>query len=158
MYHSWMPFVNKSAIVKEIGKCEMLIWFNIHVPFIASRDALVHVFACDYTEKGILLVCGGSVEHMDGCEVPPRPTDWGCDRMDVKDFRVQIRMTGTTTAEVHVIANIAPKVPLPQPVINFGTRKLAGMLLYYMRIQVRRAHIRSWRLYEFTLPGGAGRP
>ena len=56
------------------------------------------------------------------------------------------------------MANIEPKVPLPQPVINFGTRKLAGMLLFYLQKHVRRRRSDGgWILYFFCFCFGARR-
>lgn len=49
----------------------------------------------------------------------------------------QLHITSPTTCRLDVAANIEPKVPLPQPIINFGTRKLAGMLLFYLQKHVR---------------------
>lgn len=52
----------------------------------------------------------------------------------------QLRIDSPTACRLDVVANIEPKVPLPQPIINFGTRKLAGMLLFYLQ-----KHVRGWR-------------
>ena len=49
----------------------------------------------------------------------------------------QLRIDSPTACRLDVVANIEPKVPLPQPIINFGTRKLAGMLLFYLQKHVR---------------------
>jgi hypothetical protein len=65
----------------------------------ASRDALVHVFACDHTEEGIILVCGESVGTPGSGEcvtdrllphdlpIPPLPAAFNAGRMTVSDFR-----------------------------------------------------------------------
>jgi hypothetical protein len=42
MFHTWGPFINKSLIVKEAGKCSMVMYFNIFVPLIANRYAVLH--------------------------------------------------------------------------------------------------------------------
>lgn len=39
---------------------------------------MVHVFACDHTEEGVLLVCGESIDEERPCvpnlKIPPKPT------------------------------------------------------------------------------------
>lgn len=75
---------------------------RLTVPFVclcASRDALVHVFACDHTEEGIILVCGESVGTPGSGEcvtdrllphdlpIPPLPAAFNAGRMTVSDFR-----------------------------------------------------------------------
>ena len=37
LYSHWGPFMDRSAVVKDIGKCELVVNFNIHVPLIADR-------------------------------------------------------------------------------------------------------------------------
>lgn len=58
----------------------------------------------------------------------PRPCDvcgW---------HRCQVRLTSPTTCFVQIIATMQPHLPLPQSLINLGTRKLAGVFLYYLQV------------------------
>lgn len=45
-----------------------------------------------------------------------------------------MRLTSPTTCFVQIIATMQPHLPLPQSLINLGTRKLAGVFLYYLQV------------------------
>lgn len=36
-YKRWMPYITESSMLKEIGKFENLVWYNIVIPLIGSR-------------------------------------------------------------------------------------------------------------------------
>ena len=94
-----------------------MVWFQLVVPWLASRDACMHIFACDATEKGLLLVCGESVRSnnkeggreeeeeepssfggdVEGLVVPPVSPGWNSARMEIRKCYAQIKITGPAT-------------------------------------------------------------
>lgn len=122
LYPLWAPFVRASSLVQEVGKCELVIWFQFLVPWLASRDACVHIFACDATERGVLLLCGQSIREgegkggrgegrgkeggaggmekvplfdaIPGLNIPPLASGWNSARMEVRKCWCQIELLG----------------------------------------------------------------
>ena len=52
--------------------------------------------------------------------------------MHVKEFQAQIDVLSPTCARTRVIANVDPKLFLPQWLINFSMKKIAGIILVYL--------------------------
>ena len=60
---------------------------------------------------------------------------------------------GALTPEIHNKHTTDPKAPLPQAVLNFCTKKIAGMLIHFVKQQVRVcAYVRVRALVAACLP------
>lgn len=51
-------------------------------------------YACDAMEAQTILLMGDSATELDGHPVPPKPTGWVVDRMDINKFQCQVRKKG----------------------------------------------------------------
>lgn len=131
LYHKWAPFCNKSLLLKFLNRIEIIMYLNISAQLL-QRDAVIHAFGIDCSyEYGCVVLIGESVDAYEGVEIPP-VRGWNSDRMIINGFRAKIEATTRQSGQVTLIANIDPKTPLPQTLINFATRKLAGMILYFL--------------------------
>ncbi|CAM9107328.1 unnamed protein product [Discosporangium mesarthrocarpum] len=131
LFELWMPFCNKSYLLKRLGKVELLSYFNISVPGV-SRDCIMHVYACDCVlEENCILIQGQSVEEWEGVDFP-ETKGWNHARMSVPGFKARIEILTPTSASTSIVANLDPKAPLPQSAINFIMKRVAGMLLYFL--------------------------
>lgn len=76
-------------------------------------------------EDSCILIQGRSVEEVpEGVEVP-EVKGWRNGRMDVKAFKAKIEVLSPTSARTSIVANVDPKAPVPQTVVNFVVRALA---------------------------------
>lgn len=76
-------------------------------------------------EDSCILIQGRSVEEVpEGVEVP-EVKGWRNGRMDVKAFRAKIEVLSPTSARTSIVANVDPKAPVPQTVVNFVVRALS---------------------------------
>lgn len=76
-------------------------------------------------EKSCILIQGRSVEEVpEGVEVP-EVKGWRNGRMDVKAFRAKIEVLSPTSARTSIVANVDPKAPVPQTLVNFVVRALS---------------------------------
>jgi len=66
-----------------------------------------------------------------------KPSGWFTDRMVVKRFRSIITVLSPSTAKTIIVAHVDPKVALPQSLINFVMRNMAGILLNVFQRQVQ---------------------
>ena len=132
LYSRWAPFCSKSELLSYLGRIEIITYLYCALPLM-HRDAVIHAFGIDASyEFGCVLILGDSVDSWVGVDFPPKPTTINSDRMLVRGFQAMIKPLSKTSGTVSIVANIDPKCPLPQSLINFGTKKLAGVLLYYL--------------------------
>ncbi|CAN0045210.1 unnamed protein product [Scytosiphon promiscuus] len=133
LFKKWVPFCDTSTLLKRLGVVELLAYFSVSMPGV-GRDCVLHAYGCDSVlETGCILIQGRSVEQVpEGVEVPAIK-GWRRGRMDVRAFKAKIEVLSPTSARTSVVANIDPKAPVPQAVVNFVVRKVAGMFLYYLK-------------------------
>ncbi|DAZ99580.1 TPA: hypothetical protein N0F65_001408 [Lagenidium giganteum] len=132
LYHHWVPFCNRAELLRQTSHVEITAYLSIALPLL-SRDAVIHAFginAC-YEHRCILLL-GGSTDQ---ANLPPGVTvpklkGWNSDRMEIRGFRALIEPLSPTKARKCIVANIDPKCPIPKSLLNFGIKKMAGILLY----------------------------
>lgn len=95
-------------------------------PSFLSSDCVLHAYGCDSVlEDSCILIQGRSVEDVpEGVEVP-EVKGWRNGRMDIKAFRAKIEVLSPTSARTSIVANIDPKMPVPQTVVNFVVRALS---------------------------------
>ena len=66
-----------------------------------------------------------------------KPSGWFTDRMVVRSFRSIINVLSPSTAKTVIVAHVDPKVALPQSLLNFVMRNVAGILLNMFQRQVQ---------------------
>lgn len=92
----------------------------MHVP---NRDCVLHAYGCDSVlETGCILIQGRSVEEVPEGVAVPQVKGWRHARMDVRAFRAKIEVLSPTSARTSIVANVDPKAPVPQSVVNFVVR------------------------------------
>ncbi|CAM9200624.1 unnamed protein product [Ectocarpus fasciculatus] len=133
LFNKWVPFCDTSKLLKRLGIVELLVYFSMSIPGV-GRDCVLHAYGCDSVlETGCILIQGRSVEEVpEGVEVP-QVKGWRHARMDVRAFRAKIEVLSPTSARTSIVANVDPKAPVPQSVVNFVVRKMAGMFLYCLK-------------------------
>ena len=170
LFHLWAPFMSQSRKLLQITKIELgelrvffvvvavpskllpalilhcphaVSWFIISVPiFGLRRDAAFHAFGCDCMEAdGSVLITARSVEAYPGAFIPPPSTGWGSARMDIRSFSGLVTILSPTSARTRLIANIDPKLSLPQKLIDFTMKKMCGVLLLCLQ---KQAKVREW--------------
>ncbi|TMW64736.1 hypothetical protein Poli38472_011616 [Pythium oligandrum] len=140
LFSSWVPLCNKSTLLHQDGPVDLLVYISMAFPLL-SRDAVLHVLginAC-YESRSIVLL-GNSVDE---AQVPagvtvPKLTSWGSNRLDIRAFRALIAPITRTKARTCVVCNVDPKCPVPQSLINFAIKKVAGLLLYLLRREAEK--------------------
>ncbi|GMH56731.1 hypothetical protein TrRE_jg11493, partial [Triparma retinervis] len=140
LFHLWAPFVPRAKKLLQVTKIELVSWFIVSVPlFGLSRDAVFHAFGCDCMEKdGSVLIVANSVETFQGVEIPKEPKGWGAARMIVRSFQGLVTITSPTSATTKLIANIDPRLSLPQKLIDFAMKKMCGVLLLCLQKMAKK--------------------
>lgn len=91
---------------------------------------------------------------------PYQSCGWFHNRVDVKSFIAVVEPVSPSSARMTIIARADPKTVLPQVIINFVIRNLAGLMLYFFQQKVRLSIIANaatvctmYNLpHSFTLP------
>lgn len=131
LYDLWAPFCNQAQLLATLDRIEIVTYLKIALPLLA-RDAVIHAFGVNATyEYGCVVIIGDSVDEWENVIIPPIK-GWNCDRMIIRGFRAMIKPISRTSAQIVIVANIDPKCPIPQSLLNFCTKKLAGVLLYLL--------------------------
>ena len=119
---------------------QLVSWFIISVPIFGLwRDAAFHAFGCDCMETdGSVLITAKSVDKYPGADIPDAPTGWGSARMDVRSFSGLVTILSPTSARTRLVANIDPRLALPQKLIDFAMKKMCGILLLCLQKQAKR--------------------
>ena len=129
--------------VPQITKIELVSWFIISVPlFGLSRDAVFHAFGCDCMDKeGSVMIVAESVlspDEFPSADIPPEPTGWTGGRMVLRSFSGLVEILSPTSAKTILIANVDPKIALPQKLLDFCMKKMAGVLLLYLQKMAKK--------------------
>lgn len=100
----------------------------------------MRAYACDYSEKDMVLICGDEALPKDypNEKLPPEPMGWMYKRMSITRFRTQVHISGVNKGKVVMAALIDPRAPLPQSLINFAIRQIIGILLYLILRAARK--------------------
>eukprot|EP00903_Cladosiphon_okamuranus_P008725 g8357.t1 len=133
LFKKWVPFCNTSKLLTRLGVVELIAYFSLSLPGV-RRDCVLHAYGCDSVmEDSCILIQGQSVEEVpEGVEVPEFK-GWRNGRMDVKAFKAKIEILSPTSARTSIVANVDPNAPVPQALVNFVVRKMAGMFLYCLK-------------------------
>eukprot|EP01039_Chlorochromonas_danica_P001567 gene1567-1712_t len=140
LFPTWLPFCKEGVTVDKVGIAELIPYVYICVPPL-GRDFVMNAYGADcLTEHGKLLIIGKSIDNYPEKEVPFRTPGWFHDRMEVKQFRAITEVLTPTSAKTVIVADVNPRCPLPQALLNFVIKNLAGVVLYFFRKQVMKVH------------------
>uniref|UniRef100_H3HCW7 Phosphatidylcholine transfer protein n=1 Tax=Phytophthora ramorum TaxID=164328 RepID=H3HCW7_PHYRM len=140
LYSVWTPFCAQSLLLQSMGHVELAAYLAISSPFL-QRDAIIRAFGINAVyENRCLLLLGGSVDVSSVASSVPVPTlqGWSAGRMEIKGFRALIEPLTRMQARACIVANIDPKCAIPKPMLNFGIKKMAGILLYLIRKEAEK--------------------
>mmetsp|Transcript_1827 Transcript_1827/g.3271 ORF Transcript_1827/g.3271 Transcript_1827/m.3271 type:complete len:407 (-) Transcript_1827:243-1463(-) len=138
LYSEWIPFCSSSKLVKKISHTEQVFHCHFITP-VALRDMLVHVYASDCVmEHGCVAFVGRSLSDEEtkrdpDTEWPAHPNYFLGQRMEILQLSGVLRMTSNKSAKSIILMKVNPKVLLPQMVINFLIKKMAGVFLYFLQ-------------------------
>lgn len=136
LFHEWVPFCKESVTVEKVGKAELFPYLNLGVPGL-SRDFLMRVYGADcLVEKSKMIIIGRSIDGYEAKPVPYKECGWFHNKMTVQEFRCIVDVLTSTSAKTTIIAEVNPNTPLPQYLLNFFIKNLAGVLLYFFQKQV----------------------
>jgi len=95
------------------------------------RDCLLRGYACDYSEKDMVLICGDSTTPASYPQfnLPAEPNGWMFKRMSITNFRCQVQLRGVNKGKVILAALIDPKMALPQSIVDFCLQRIVGYAL-----------------------------
>ncbi|CAH0513202.1 unnamed protein product [Peronospora belbahrii] len=140
LYSVWAPFFSQSLLIEETGHVELAAYLAITSPFL-QRDTVVRAFGINAVyESRCLLLLGGSVDASSVTSSVPVPTlqGWNAKRIEVKGFRALIEPLTRMQARTCIVANIDPKFAIPKPMLNFGIKKMAGVVLHLIRKEAEK--------------------
>ncbi|KAF4043409.1 StAR-related lipid-transfer domain-containing protein [Phytophthora infestans] len=140
LYSVWTPFCSQSLLLQSMGHVELAAYLAISSPFL-QRDAIIRAYGINAVyEHNCLLLLGGSVDVSSVNSAVPVPTlqGWNAGRMEIKGFRALIEPLTRMQARTCIVANIDPKCAIPKPMLNFGIKKMAGILLYLIRKEAEK--------------------
>lgn len=77
---------------------------------------------------------------LSGIELPPVPRGVGAGRITIRSFQGQVDVLSPTSARTRLVANIDPNLRfVPQPLIDFAMKRMAGVLLQRLQEAAARA-------------------
>ncbi|TDH73553.1 hypothetical protein CCR75_004714 [Bremia lactucae] len=148
LYSKWAPFCTHSVLLQEMGHVELAAYLSISSPFL-QRDTILHAFGINGVyEHGCFLLLGGSVDQVaiTSTVAVPILQGWNAGRMEIKGFRAMIEPLSRMQARTCIVANIDPKCAIPKPMLNYGIKKMAGILLYLIRKEAEKIEMEQTNL------------
>ncbi|CAK4617360.1 hypothetical protein LEN26_006053 [Aphanomyces euteiches] len=139
LFNMWVPFCNKVELLDKLARVEILTYVNLALPFL-QRDAVIHAFGINATyEHRCILLLGQSPNEENHPNVTfPPIKGWNADRMQLRAFRALIEPYARNRARTCIVANVDPKCPVPQSLLNFTIKKMAGILLYLLMREAQK--------------------
>ena len=159
LHYKWAPFCTSSMTIADLDKLDTVGWFVIGLAnFGLSRDGCFRVIGCDHImEEGSIIVAGQGIRDLppdapsprdtylcedpvlDNLDIPPIPTRRGGGRMTIRTVEAVIHVTSPTSARTRLVANIDPNMTfLPQPLLEFVMKNLAGVLLAKLQTAAKK--------------------
>lgn len=140
LYTEWAPFCSKADKLTQVGKIEVVAHQVMSVPLLGlSRDVAFRALGCDcMREDGSIIIVAASVDEFPGADIPPAPTRIGSARMLLRSFQAKVDVLSPTSARTRLVANIDPKLALPQWLIDFSMKKIAGLVLVCLQSQAKK--------------------
>lgn len=140
LWNLWFPFCSQSLLLQQVGHADYVPYLCISSP-VLQRDAVLKVCAINACyERQCILMMGNSVEEdsLPSSIKVPTCRGWSAGRMEINGLRALIEPLSRTKARTSIVANIDPKCAIPKPLLNFGIKKMAGILLYVMRKEAEK--------------------
>lgn len=140
LWNLWFPFCNQSLVLQQTGHVDYVPYLCISSP-VLQRDAVLKVCAINACyERRCILMMGNSVdeESLPSSIKVPSCKGWSAGRMDINGLRALVEPISRTKARTSIVANIDPKCAIPKPLLNFGIKKMAGILLFLMRKEAEK--------------------
>lgn len=136
LFKTWLPFCPNSVLIHKPGKADVVGYVHISVPPM-SRDFIIQAYGADcLLEHGKIIILGRSIDQYEGgVEVPLLTEGWFHKRLILNSFKAVITIISPTEARTKIICNIDPRIYLPQLMINFIMKNLAGVFLYLFQQQ-----------------------
>uniref|UniRef100_A0A7S2L8G5 START domain-containing protein n=1 Tax=Leptocylindrus danicus TaxID=163516 RepID=A0A7S2L8G5_9STRA len=140
LYTEWAPFCSKADKLAQVGKIEVVAHQVMSVPLLGlSRDVAFRALGCDcMREDGSIIIVAASVDEFPGIEIPPAPTRIGSARMLLRSFQAKVDVLSPSSARTRLVANIDPKLALPQWLIDFSMKKIAGLVLVCLQSMAKK--------------------
>lgn len=163
LHKLWAPFCTSSRTIADLDPLDVVGWFMIGMPtFGLARDGCFRAIGCDNTqEDGTVLMAATGIQDENGKEdpeeqskmsylkndpvlekldIPDPPSKRGSRRMTIRSFDAVVHVTSPTSVETTVFANVNPNLDfLPESLLEFGMKHLAGVVLAQMQKAARKA-------------------
>lgn len=138
LYKHWIPFCKDSLIIEKIGQAELVAYLFLGiVPM--TRDTLIKAYGADcLTEHNKVVILGHSIPNWESpksSSIPFRQRGWFHDRFELHDFAAIFSILSPSTAKTIITARVDLHALLPQNIINFLVRNIAGIGLYVFQQQ-----------------------
>mmetsp|Transcript_9975 Transcript_9975/g.15056 ORF Transcript_9975/g.15056 Transcript_9975/m.15056 type:complete len:432 (+) Transcript_9975:90-1385(+) len=138
LYKTWVPFCTSSKLLKQIDHLEMLAALRMNTPFGISRDVQVHAYGANCLEfNGSIVIVTRSVDEFPGAHLPPPSQGFFTDRCEVTQMYAVTRPLSPSSAEFVCTMKVDPKFRVPQTIINWFIKQLAGVAFHLIRKQAR---------------------
>eukprot|EP00735_Rhodelphis_limneticus_P011262 TRINITY_DN4342_c0_g1::TRINITY_DN4342_c0_g1_i1::g.21167::m.21167 TRINITY_DN4342_c0_g1::TRINITY_DN4342_c0_g1_i1::g.21167 ORF type:complete len:596 (-),score=103.44,sp/Q7Z3T8/ZFY16_HUMAN/42.42/1e-16,FYVE/PF01363.16/5.4e-19,START/PF01852.14/9.8e-05,START/PF01852.14/3.7e+03,FYVE_2/PF02318.11/0.0024,RRP7/PF12923.2/0.14,RRP7/PF12923.2/1.2e+02,CRCB/PF02537.10/0.55,HypA/PF01155.14/1.1 TRINITY_DN4342_c0_g1_i1:238-1989(-) len=132
LFHRWIPFCNDARRLKQLSRAHQVIYHALAIPLF-TRDAVLSAYGVDATDQGCVLLMGKTIngEGMD-FPIPPVVRGFGACRMEYNALQILIRPKNKDEAQAVFILNVDPKAAVPQNLLNWVLKKVAGLVLVMM--------------------------
>jgi hypothetical protein len=159
LHYKWAPFCSSSMMIADLDKLDSVGWFMVGLTsFGIARDGCFRVIGCDNIEEdGSIVLAGHGLKDrkptdtsphddtylsddplVEKLDIPPVPSRRGSGRMTIKKFDAKIHVTSPTSASTRIVANINPNLALPQSLLEFIMKHLAGVVLAKLQVAAKK--------------------
>lgn len=105
-----------------------------------TRDTLLKAYAADcLADHGKVVILGKSIDDIPGFEVPFIEIGWFQNRMVIKEFRVTVEILSKQSARSTIFVEVNLNAHLPDSMVNYIVKNLAGVVLYLFQQEVLKA-------------------
>lgn len=99
---------------------------------------MIRGYACDYTEKGKIMICAQSVEKLEGVEIPEKPKGIMSGRLDCKKFRCLIQADSNTSGKVIFASILDAGIAFPEWMNVFILKNIIGLIMWGLRSAAKK--------------------
>lgn len=131
LFTTWLPFCHDSVLLEKIGPVEIVSYLYFSAMGL-SRDTLLSGYAADVLdEEKKIIILVNSIPSKEGIEVPFRKVGWLHRRFEVLELTAVVNIISPKCAKTIITTKVNLNIPaLPQRLLNFVIKKVAGVLLY----------------------------
>ena len=165
LYKEFIPLCNKSLLIDYLSPSELIAYLNVSAKLVSRDVGIYAYGADCLQEASCVVLVGTNATNDDDDDdndndndsnnsnsdntntnsnsnnktkkkkIPFKKAGWGHQTIDVKEFNAVIEVISPTCAKTSIICTVDLKVMLPNFIINFVIRNLAGVLLYVIQNQ-----------------------